>query len=194
MPAAPGGASIGADKRNERGDHGIDREGSHRDRAGDRDDEGSCRARLRRAADDRGDADPDPGARRDRGPHRGIRALPHRHPRRPRRVAGQAVAAVHPRPRGRRHRRSHRARRHRGRSRRPRRAAVARLRMRHLRVLRHGLGDALPRAAEHGLLDGRRLRRVREGLRPLRRPGAGRRSTRSTPHPSPARASRPTRP
>ena len=46
---------------------------------------------------------PDPGARHGSGarPHRDLRALPHRHPRRPRRVAGQAVAAVHPGPRGR---------------------------------------------------------------------------------------------
>ena len=39
---------------------------------------------------------------------RGVRPVPHRHPRRPRRLAGQALPAVHPRPRGRRHR--HRAR------------------------------------------------------------------------------------
>ena len=41
-----------------------------------------------------------------------------------------------------------------------------------LRVLRLRLGDALPRAEEHGLLDRRRLRRVRQGVRPLRRQGA----------------------
>ena len=43
--------------------------------------------------------------------------MPHRHPRRARRMAGQADAAVHPRPRGRRHRRARRAGQH------PRRAA-----------------------------------------------------------------------
>ena len=64
--------------------------------------------------------------------------------------------------------------RDRGGARRPRRDAVARLRVRHLRLLRLRLGDALPRAEEHGLLDRRRLRRVRRRLRPLRRPGAGR--------------------
>jgi hypothetical protein len=35
---------------------------------------------------------------RDRRPDRDLGALPHRHPRRPRRLAGQAVAAVHPLP------------------------------------------------------------------------------------------------
>ena len=55
---------------------------------------------------------PDPRARPRAGarPHRDLRPLPHRHPRRARRVAGQAVAAVHPRPRGRRHRSSASAR------------------------------------------------------------------------------------
>ena len=45
---------------------------------------------------------PEPGDRPGARAHRDLRALPHRHPRRARRVAGQAVAAVHPRPRGRR--------------------------------------------------------------------------------------------
>ena len=66
-----------------------------------------------------------------------------------------------------------RPRRDRGRGRRSRRNALARLRLRHLRLLRLGLGDALPRAEEHGLLDRRRLRRVRDRVRPLRRQGAG---------------------
>jgi hypothetical protein len=35
---------------------------------------------------------------RDRRPGRDLGALSHRHPRRPRRLAGQAVAAVHPLP------------------------------------------------------------------------------------------------
>ena len=48
---------------------------------------------------------PSPGPARS-GQDRGQRPLPHRHPRRPRRLAGQAHAAVHPRPRGRRHRRA----------------------------------------------------------------------------------------
>ena len=34
----------------------------------------------------------------DPGQGGGIGAVPHRHPRRPRRLAGQALAAVHPRP------------------------------------------------------------------------------------------------
>ena len=55
--------------------------------------------------------------------------------------------------------------RDRGRARRPRRDAVARLRLRHVRLLRLRLGDALPRAEEHGLLDRRRLRRVRHRVR-----------------------------
>ena len=38
--------------------------------------------------------------------------MPHRHPRRPRRLAGQADPAVRPRPRGRRHRRDPRRGRH----------------------------------------------------------------------------------
>ena len=42
-------------------------------------------------------------------------------------------------------------------------------------LLRVRLGDALPRAEEHRLRDRRRLRRVREGVRPLRREGARRR-------------------
>ena len=87
---------------------------------------------------------------------RGDGPLPHRHPRRARRLAGQAVAAVRARARGRRHRRRARPGRDRGRGRRPRRDAVARLRLRCLRPLRLGLGDALPRAEEHGLLDRRR--------------------------------------
>ena len=103
---------------------------------------------------------------------RGHGPLPHRHPRRARRLAGQAVAAVRARPRGRRHRRRARPRRHRGRARRPRRDAVARLRLRHVRPLRVRLGDAVPRAEEHGLLDRRHVRRVRDRLRPLRRQGA----------------------
>ena len=105
----------------------------------------------------------EPGQIRGRG--RGHRSLPHRHPRSPRRLARQAVAAVRPGPRGRRDRRGARPRRDRGRARRPRRDAVARLRVRHVRLLRLRLGDALPRAEEHGLLDRRRLRRVRRRLR-----------------------------
>ena len=57
-----------------------------------------------------------------------------------------------PGPRGRRHRRRARARRDGGGARRSRRDAVARLRLRALRSLRVRLGDALPRAEEHGLL------------------------------------------
>ena len=53
-----------------------------------------------------------------------------------------------------------------GRARRPCGNAVARLRLRHVRLLRVRLGDALPRAEEHGLLDRRRLRRVRDSATP----------------------------
>ena len=60
------------------------------------------------------------------------------------------------------------------------RGAVARLRMRHLRALPDRLGDAVPHAAEHRLLDGRQLR----GVLPRRAAFAARcrtASTRSTP-------------
>ena len=63
--------------------------------------------------------------------------------------------------------------RRRGRAGRSRRDALARVRLRDVRLLRLRLGDPLPRAAEHGLLDRRRLRRVRQGERPVRREGAG---------------------
>ena len=59
-------------------------------------------------------------------------------------------------------------------TRRARRAAVARLRVRDVRLLRVRLGDALPRAEEHGLLDRRRLRRVRDRVRAVRRQGSRR--------------------
>ena len=111
-------------------------------------------------------------ARADPGAGRGDGAVPHRHPCRARRLAGEADAALRPRPRGRRHRRGARHRRDGGRDRRPRRDAVARLRLRDVRLLRLRLGDALPRAEEHGLLDRRRLRRVRDRVRALRRQGA----------------------
>jgi hypothetical protein len=100
--------------------------------------------------------------------------VPHRHPRSARRLAREAVAAVRAWSRGRRHRRRAGTRRDGGRGRRPRRDALAGLCLRRVRPLRLGLGDALPRAEEHGLLDRRRLRRVRHRLRPLRRRGAGR--------------------
>ena len=74
-----------------------------------------------------------------------------------------------------------RRRRHRGRRRRPRRDAVARLRLRGLRLLRLRLGDALPRAEEHGLLDRRRLRRVRRRRTRATSSRCPRASIRSTP-------------
>ena len=49
---------------------------------------------------------PEPGPGEVLVRDRGQRAVPHRHPRRPRRLAGQAHPAVHPRPRGRRDRRA----------------------------------------------------------------------------------------
>ena len=57
---------------------------------------------------------------------------------------------------------------------RSRRRAVARLRLRDVRALRQRLGDALPRPAEHRVLAGRRLRRVRVRSRGVRSPRAGR--------------------
>ena len=151
------------------------------------------RARVLVTTDDRRDPPPRPRAGTDPGRGRGHRSLPHRHPRSPRRLARQAVAAVRAGPRGHRDRPRARGRRDRGGARRPRRDAVARLRVRHVRLLRLGLGDALPRAEEHGLLDRRRVRRVRRRLRPLRRAGAGRHRPVSTRPRSPAPASRRTR-
>ncbi len=151
------------------------------------------RARVLVTPDHRRDPPPRPRAGTDPGRGRGDRSLPHRHPRRPRRLARQAVAAVRAGARGHRDRPRARARRDRGGARRPRRDAVARLCMRHVRLLRLGLGDALPRAEEHGLLDRRRLRRVRRRLRPLRRQGSRTASTRSTRPRSRAPASRRTR-
>ena len=58
--------------------------------------------------------------------------------------------AVHPGSRGRRDGRRAGSRRHRGRDRRPRGDAVARLRVRHLRLLRLGLGDAVPEQKNMG--------------------------------------------
>ena len=46
---------------------------------------------------------------------------------------------------------------------------MARVRVRHLRVLRVRLGDALRAAGEHRVRDGRRLHRVREGVCSVRR-------------------------
>ncbi len=54
--------------------------------------------------------DPDRRSRPGPGPHRGERAVPHRHPRRARRLAGQAEPAVRAGPRGRRHHRDRRRR------------------------------------------------------------------------------------
>ena len=96
--------------------------------------------RLRRAAHRRAGSRARPRAGQVRVRVEACRALPHRHPRRARRLARQALAAVRPRPRGRRHRRRARPGRDRGRGRRPRRDAVARLRLRHLRLLRLAAG------------------------------------------------------
>ena len=56
----------------------------------------------------------------------------------------------------------------------PGRAGLAGLRLRVLPLLPVRLGDALPGAAEHRLLDRRRLRRIRRRGRPLRGTGARR--------------------
>jgi hypothetical protein len=54
-----------------------------------------------------------------------------------------------------------------------RRDALARLRLRRVRLLRLRPRDIAPRAAEHGLRNRRDLRRVRDRLRPRRCPGPG---------------------
>ena len=112
----------------------------------------AARPQLRRAArgggGSRAAARPGPGARSHRGDPGLCR---HRHPRRARRLAGQARPAVHPRPRGCRDRRDDRQRRDRGRARRPRRHPVARSCVRGVRLLRQGLGDAVREPAEHRL-------------------------------------------
>ena len=69
--------------------------------------------------------------------------VPHRHPRGPRRLAGQADPAVHPWSRGCGDRRAGRAGRQHAEGRRPGRHAVARRRMRSLRLLRRRVGDAV---------------------------------------------------
>ena len=102
------------------------------------------------------------------------RAVPHRHPRRARRLAGQADPAVHPRTRRRRHRRAARPGRHRGHRRRPRGDAVAGLRMRHMRVLRLRLGDALRVSRTTPATGSTGVRRVRAAYAPARRQRAGR--------------------
>ncbi len=123
--------------------------------------------------------DADRGAGRDRRSRRSFGPLPHRHPRRARRLAGQADAAVHAGTRGCRDRRGARSWGDRGRPRRPCRDSVARVRLRNLRLLRERLGDPLPRAEEHGLLPRRLVRGLCKGVRPVRRQGArGRRSRR----------------
>ena len=129
---------------------------------------------VRSTSDDRGRPDADTRCRRGARPGRDVGALPHRHPRRQRRLARATGTAVHPRPRGRRHRRACRRRRHPRPRGRPRRRAVARLGMRRLRGMRVGVGDALPERQVHRLHRQRRLCRLRRGRCGLRRSGAGR--------------------
>ena len=133
-----------------------------------RDDARGCSPQLRAAPQVEEVPKPVAGPGRDRGEDRGVGPLPHRHPRRARRLAGQAEAAVHPGPRGRRHRGASRRGRHGGRGRRPRRHALAGYACGTCDYCVSGW-ETLVRAAEHGLLDRRRLRRVRQGVCTLRR-------------------------
>ena len=138
--------------------------------------EGRRRPPFRPTARRRGRPRPRARSRAGARAHRDLRALPHRHPCRARGVAGQAGAAVHPRPRG---RRSHRTRRlgqrPRAHHRHARGAAVARICVRRLRVLQLRARDALRAAARHGLLHQWRVRGVRRRLRAPRRPRPRRR-------------------
>ncbi len=147
--------------------------------------EGSSRHQLRSAARNRGRrrsrARPRAGAR----PDRGVRPLPHRHPRRPRRVAGQADPALHPRPRGRRHRRALGGGNAHGLAvGDARRAALARLRLRRLPLLQLAAGRRCASRssntgysinggfAEYAVGYARHVVRVPDGDRPRRRRAA----------------------
>ena len=100
--------------------------------------------------------------------------MPHRHPRGLRGLARHAHSPVRARPRRCRHRLLGRRRRDQHPDRPAGRGALARLRLRHLRALPDRLGNAVPEAAEHRLLGGRRLRRVLHRRGGLRGAGAGR--------------------
>ena len=105
---------------------------------------------------------PGAGARTRRGTgeaHRQWR-LPHRPPRRSRRLARQAHPTVHSRPRRRRRGRDAGRGRHRPCGRPARRQRLALLGLRRVRVLHHRLGDALRASAERGVQRRRLLRRV----------------------------------
>ena len=117
---------------------------------------------------------PEPRSRAGAGPSRDVRAVPHRHPRGRRRLAGRAHAAVRPRPRGHRHHRGARRGRHEPSGRRARRHRVARFGLRRLPLLRRRSRDSVREPGEQRLLDRRRVRRVRRRQRGLRRPGARR--------------------
>ena len=133
------------------------------------------RHRLHRAPGDAGPAraraGPGPGA----GPHRVHRAVPHRHPRRPRRLAGDADAAVRPRARGDRSGGGAGRRGDRPGGRGPGGDRVARLRLWRVPVLHRGLGDAVREPAELGLLGQRHVRRVHGRRCRVRDAGARRR-------------------
>ena len=115
---------------------------------------------------------PDPGRRADPRQDRGERRLSHGPARRRRRLAGQAQAALHPGPRGRRSRRGRGRRRLAREGRRPRRRPLALHRVRPLQALPRRLGDAVREAAEHRLFGERRLRGIRAGRSRLRRASA----------------------
>ena len=97
--------------------------------------------------------------------------MPHRHPRRPRRLAGQADAAVHPWARGRRHVERVGAGVTSASGRRPRGDAWLGYACGHCRYCVSGLGDAVREPAQLGLLGERCVRRVRRRRRRTRDAG-----------------------
>ena len=113
-----------------------------------------------------------------------------------RRLAGEAHAAVHSRPRGHRPGRRRRRRRDDREGGRPGRRALALLGLRSLRVLPDGLGDGVRRGAVRRLYQERRLCGVHPRRPELRRPYPGRswrqggRAHSSAPASPPTRASR----
>ena len=100
--------------------------------------------------------------------------MPHRHPRRPRRLARQAHAALRPRPRGHRHHREAGRERHEPDRRRARLHRLARLSVRRVPLLHRRSRDPVRAAAKQRLLDRRSVRRIRRRQRDLRRPRARR--------------------
>lgn len=142
------------------------------------DHESRGRARLRRAAADRGSQGSAARPRAGTGEDRSLRRLPHRPARCRGRLAGEAAVAVHSRSRRRRLRRRGGQRSDPGEGRRPGRHPLAVHRLRLLRALPDRLGDPLREPAEHRLLGERRLCRIRIGRPELRRNSAEKRRIR----------------